>query len=329
VGNPKKTQRKENVMTFFKTLDSLASAADATGNYEGIVKVAEESEFTRNDLIVHHNLTHGNIYTQEGIIKVAEDEEESRLVTAVMVYEKLAADEMSEQEAIDTLEANGLEVEDYNDVAALLDKQAEDAGLIEDEGIVADEEVWEKVAEAFDFLAESGLDPVTSMEFAEDFSMAEDEETQDKVASEYDGIDEESIDKIAEAFDYLSDIEGVPPSVLMAELDKEANAFTEGAKKIGEKVWKGGAMKAAQKKRSQAIDKFYANKKGFKTGKKRWLAEDERLNGVAGAKQARKWKNEAKAEIRSIKKHRAKVVGGAAAGTTAAAAGTVAYKKNK
>jgi len=329
VGKPNIKTERNYVMAFFKTLDSLAIAADATGDYDGIIKLAEESEFTVNDFKVHHNLVYGNVFTGENLVKTAEDLEESRLVTAVELYEKLASEEIGEDEAVEALEAVGLTVEDYNMVSDLLDKQAEEAGLVEPAaeagGITADDAVWEKVAEAYEYLTDGGLDAVASMEFAEAYTEAEDEEAQDKVASEYDGLDEESLDKIAEAFEYLEDIEGVPVSALMEEYDKEAGKMGN----IVEKVWKSKAMKSAKSAKDAATKRMSDNREGLRKGRKRWLAEDERVNAIAGYRQAKGLRAAARKEIKGIKRHRAKVAGGAAAGTAVIGGGAAYASSNK
>jgi len=212
-------------MTFFQKVASFGQAVQASEDVESIVKVAAESDVSRNDLIVLHNLTVGNVYTGEDIVKVAEDEADSILLVAVSAYEKVASGEIDEAQAISMVEEAGLVADDLYDVAGLIDKQASEAG------VVADQDVWEKVAEAHEFLVEAGLDPVASMEFAETYSAAEDGEAQDKVASEFDGLDEESFDKIAEAHEFLSDIEGVSLTDLMDEYDKEAGSKVDAAKK--------------------------------------------------------------------------------------------------
>jgi len=223
-------------MTKFEQIAAFAAAAQASNDPDTIVKVAAESDVTRNDLIVHHNLTEGNIFTGEGIVKVAEDEAPSALLSAVDVYEKLATDQIDESQAMEMLKEAGLTADDFNIVADLLDKQAAEAGLVPDDagdktasdaGPEAEEAAWEKIAEAYEFLDQAGLDPVASLEFAEQLAAAESDTEQEKVASEWDGIDEESIDKIAQVVDYLSDIEGAPLSELMSTFQKEAASLKE------------------------------------------------------------------------------------------------------
>jgi hypothetical protein len=209
-------KKRNNVMTFFDKVASFGQTVQASTDVEGIVKVASDEGISRNDLIVHHNLLNGNVFTGENLIKVASDEPESALLVAVSAYEKLASDEINEDQAFAMIDEAGLTAEDFDQVADLIDKQASDAG------VVADEDVWEKIAEAHDFLIEAELDPVASLVFASEFSSAETEDAQDKVASEYDDLSEEAFDKIAEAVDYLSDIEGANIVDLMDEYSKEA-----------------------------------------------------------------------------------------------------------
>ena len=274
-------------MAFFKQVDSFAQALDASENTDSIVKVASENGVSRNDLIVHHNLTQGNVFTGENLIKVAEDEAESPLLVAVAAYEKLASGEIGEDDAYGMITQAGLDEDDFNTVADLIDKQASEAG------VVATEDVWEKIAEAHDFLTAADIDPVVALEFASEYTAAPDEETQDKVASSFDGLDEESIDKIAEAFEYLSDIEGANTVDLMAEYAKEAGAKEkalglvgkagDAAKRLGRDI-SGANVAAAKKGMKPKSFRLYSKKKATKTledAKKR--QRNARLAAGAGA----------------------------------------------
>jgi hypothetical protein len=219
-------------MAYFNEVLAFAQAAAVSKDVDGLIKVAADSVVPA-DIVFMHNLIDGNIYTGEGIIKIAEDMGEPILGVAADVYEyvKEAGDDYDEKLAIAALEEAGLTLEDYAQVEYLLDKQAEEAAGGE---IVADEEVWEKVASAYEFLASQEIDPVSAMEFAENYAVADSDGEKEAVASEYDGLDEESFDKIAEAFNYLSDIDGVPLSDLMYEIDKEAGYATDLVRRVGE-----------------------------------------------------------------------------------------------
>jgi len=129
------------------------------------------------------------------------------------------------------------------------------------------EYIYEKVAEAHAFLASHEIDPVEGMMFAENFRAAADEEEEDKVAAEYDDLDGRTIEKIAEAVDYLSDIEGVPLSALMEEFEEEQDKVA--ASKTMKSVKK-GLSKAKEILKGDNIHpngksfKFYKNKKAIK-----------------------------------------------------------------
>jgi hypothetical protein len=272
-------------MTFFKKVASFGQTVEASVNVESIVKVAGESGISRNDLIVHHNLTQGNVFTGANLVKVAEDEADSVLLVAVSAYEKLASDEINAYQAMAIITDAGLTAEDFNEVADLIDKQASDAA-----GITADDDVWEKIAEAHDFLSEAGLDPVSSLEFATEFSAAESEYEQDKVASEFDGLDEESIDKIAEAFDFLSDIEGVSMVDLMDEYSKEAGAremvgrAAAGAREMG-----GRAAAKIRNAGSVAKNKFNGARRTLDGSTARMSEADLRAAEASAAKLDKKY----------------------------------------
>ena len=229
-------------MAFFKTVASFAGNVEASTDVESIIKEASESGVSRNDIIVHHNLTEGNVFTGENLVKIAEDEEPSILLVAVEAYEKLASGEIDDEVAMGMITEVGLVPEDFNDIADLIDKQASEAG------VVASEAVWEKIAEAHDYLVAADLDPVTALEFASEYSAADSEEAQDKVASEFEGLDDESLDKIAEVVEFLSDIEGISTSDLMVEYSKEASmkGMADTAAKLGKKLSDNVSEKASK-----------------------------------------------------------------------------------
>jgi hypothetical protein len=297
-----KTKKRNNVMTLFNQILSFGQAVQASEDVDSIVKVASENGVTRNDLIVMHNLTEGNVYTGENLIKIAEDEEPSVLLDAVTAYEQLASGSIDEEQAYDMIKEAGLEVEDYNSVAECIVKQAEEAGLTG--GVTAEDAVWEKVAEVYDYLNEAGIDPVAGIEFAEEFTAAEDEEAQDKVASEFDGLDEESIDKIAEAFEYLGDIEGASLSALMGEFDKEASKLDAAKKAVTEGLGKAKGT----------VKKLY----GDVSGKNLKAAEANAKKGFFGKKK------KLEAVAKAAKDTKNARIGAGIAGGTLAVGGTAA-----
>jgi hypothetical protein len=261
-------------MAYFNEVLAFAQAAAVSKDVDGLIKVAADSDVSPADIVFMHNLIEGNIHTGEGIIIIAEEMGEPILGVAADVYEyvKEAGEEYDEEAALEALAEVGLTPEDYEQVEYLLDKQAEEAFGGESE-IVADEAVWEKVAEAYNYLAEEEIDPVVAMEFAENYSVAEDDAEKEAVASEFDGITEEAFDKIAEAFEYLEDIDGVALSDLMGEIDKEAmSAYQAVGKGIG--------------KVHDAL-KFDVNRKSVKNlGKKMWTGYKNAVMGK-GAKAAK------------------------------------------
>ena len=266
-------------MAYFNEVLAFAQAAAVSNDVDGLIKVAADSDVVPADIVFMHNLIDGNIYTGEGIIKIAEDMGEPILGVAADVYEyvKEAGDSYDEDAAIAALEEVGLTPEDYVQVEYLLDKQAEEAAGGE---IVADEEVWEKVASAYEFLASQEIDPVSAMEFAENYAVADSDGEKEAVASEYDGLDEESFDKIAEAFNYLSDIDGVPLSDLMYEIDKEAGYATDLVRRIGDNSLKDAWHKGTRTK----IKDMYTGAK--KMGKGLWGSYKDAVmgKGIGSAK---------------------------------------------
>jgi len=107
--------------------------------------------------------------------------------------------------------------------------------------------IYDKVAEAYEFLSDQGIDPVEAIAFADEFQSAPNEYLQDKVASEWQDVEEGDIEKIAEAVNYLSDIEGVPLVELMYEYEKDAKEhkkddYQERARKIARNNSIAGAL---------------------------------------------------------------------------------------
>ena len=228
---------------------------------DSFIKSAAESDVTVNDMNMAHNLTSAdvNLYTGEGVIPQDEAIEVSRLSGAVdLMVKQASVDPLSEEDAIAYLGEIGLTVDDYNEVYAQVPEDlvvkvaAEMDGTEVESELTADDEVWEKVAEAHDFLVESGLDPVESLNFAADFNEAEDAEAQDKVASEVDDLAQEDVDKIAEAVEFLSDIEGIHPADLMAEWDKVAGSKMNTLKR-GLRTLSGAEVKATQKRLGKTV----------------------------------------------------------------------------
>lgn len=203
-----------------KFADDYNEAADGT---EGdLLKVASNNDVSFADIVALHNVTSANIFTGENLVKLAADMEPSRIAAVGELWEKIAADEIGD-EGIRAF-ADGIDLDDseIQYILEAIDKQAEEAGVFDESEIHADQETWDKIAEAHDFLVAADIDPVEALAFADAYMNAEEAEegAGEKVAAEYSDIDQESFDKIAEAFDFLADIENAPG--LMAELTKVA-----------------------------------------------------------------------------------------------------------
>jgi len=247
-----------------KFADEYNEAAEGT---EGdLLKVASNNDVTYADMVALHNTTEANIFTQEGLIKVAGDAEPSRIALVGDLWEKIASEEIGEEGIRAFADQIDMSDSEIQFVLEAIDKQAEDAGIFDAE-LEADQETWDKVAEAHDFLVDAELDPSEALAFAGAYMNAESEEegAGEKVAAEYGDMDQESFDKIAEAFDFLSDIENAP--ALMDELTKVARMPDPAAVE---------ANSAANKKMFNSTDysngekgsgKVTQGKKGTNTGK--------------------------------------------------------------
>lgn len=255
-------------------LEKVASFADQYSNTaegeEGILlKVASDMDVRYEDMVALHNIVDANVFTGEGVVKIAEEAEPSRLAMVGDLWEKIANEEIGEEGMLLAAEEIGMDSEEIAFVLDALDKQAEEAGLYADEdgkeavagegegegeeaGITADDATWEKIAEAHTFLADADIDVMAALDFAVDMSEAEDEEAGEKVASEYGDLDDEMMDKIAEAVEFLGDVDGAYD--LMDAYDKEAKSLlqsgadfvTKDRRSVGKAVSDGfGKYKAA------------------------------------------------------------------------------------
>ena len=227
-------------MSFLQRAAELGQASTfiSEEGQESFIKSASESDVTVNDMYMAYNLMSNDVdlYTKEGFIENDDNVEPSRLSSAIdLMVKQASADPLSDEDAMEFLTEIGLEANDYNEVydyvgADLIQKVANEVDGVESE-LTADDAVWDKVAEAHDYLVGAGLDPVEALNFAADFNEAETVEDQDKVASEIEDLEQGEIDKIAEAVNHLSDIEGIHPADLMVEWDKVAGKKTEAVKK--------------------------------------------------------------------------------------------------
>ena len=320
-------------MSFLKKAIELGQASTSISEegMESFIKSASESDITINDMNMAHNLTSDSVdlYSGEGVVAQDDSVDASRLSGAVDLMVKQASTEpLSEEDATAYLGEIGLTVDDYNEIydhvpEDLIQKVANDMDGVENE-LTADDAVWEKIAEAHDFLVEAGLDPVESLNFAADFNDAEDAEAQDKVAAEVEDLEQEEIDKIAEAVEFLGDIEGVHPADLMAEWDKVAGAKMDAVKaglKTAKKVLSGAEVAGAQARKTRSL----------KAGARGLDKQFKKARGMPGDNFAGKLKSRSKLRqieavgnenVKAKKLRRAAAIGGVA--TAGAGAGLAA-----
>jgi len=186
-------------------LEKVAAYADAyinSDNKDTLVKTAAVDGVTPDDMIAFHNLMEGNIFTGENIIKIAGAPEESQspIIRFGFELDKLASGEATEEEVIQRGLEMGLDMEDIQTIYATLQKQAAEA--FGDPS----EERFEKVAEALDYLAQNGIDPIAAI----DVVLNTDEEgnvIDEKVAAYANALSDEELAKIAEAIDYMGGLD--------------------------------------------------------------------------------------------------------------------------
>jgi len=193
-------------MKFIEKVAGYFTAYTSSSAKEGIMKVAEEDGVTPDDIAAFHNLTEGNIFTGRNIIKVASEEPNSKLMALGMALDKLATEEdftfndvyaYAEQEL-------DMDKEDVDFVVETLDKQAEEAGMIENET----DDIVEKVATAMDLLESNGIHPIDGLfigaTLGEDNLIAD-----EKVAEEAaeNGFEPEDLQKVAEAVSIIGEVD--------------------------------------------------------------------------------------------------------------------------
>lgn len=214
--------------------DQLTSAENEQ-EQEALLKVASDMDVGYEDVVAFHNILEGNIFTGENLVKVAEEIEPSRIAYVGDLWEKLATGEVGPEAVEVYSEELGLSPEETVFILDQLDKKAEEAGLFaEPADQFIDEVAIEKVAEAYEYLAESGIDPMAAMDFAVEMLNAENEEEGEKIASEYEGLDDETLDKVAEVVEYLADVPNAYE--LMDIYDKEAGKVGDALKAFGGKA---------------------------------------------------------------------------------------------
>ncbi len=210
-------------------LIKVAEFADQYANVSpeeeaGFLKVASDMEVGFADMAALHNVTSANVFTGEGIVKIAEDAEPSRIALVGDLWEGLVNEQLGTETIKIASDQIGLDPEEISFLLDHLDKQAEEAGILggEDE-VMADDETWEKIAEAHKYLSDANIEIMPALDFASDMIAAEDDEAGEKVAAEYSDLDDDTFDKIAEAIEYLSGVEGAYE--LMDAYDKEAGSI--------------------------------------------------------------------------------------------------------
>jgi len=200
-------------MKFIPKVASYLDAYTNADNKEGILKVASEEGVTSDDLVAYHNLTEGNIFTGENIIQIEGDasKSESPLIQLGFTIDKVASEGLDESIIFETAKNLGMDDEDVAFVISQLQKQAEEAGIVENKET---NEEQEKIANAITMLKEAGLDPKEAIEIA----LNVDEEgnfTDEKVAEAAAKYTEEDFDKIAEAMEMIGEITPEKASLIL------------------------------------------------------------------------------------------------------------------
>jgi len=207
-----------------KHIEKVANYFEAyttSGNKDAMIKIASEDGVTPDELVAFHNLTQGNVFTGENLIKVASDNPDSKIIALGMAFDKLASEEDFTVDDLYAYAENelGMDREDVDFVYSNLEKQAEAAGIVDDnngnnndneanQNSDIPEELVEKIAEAMDYLDEAGINPIDGLfigaNLGEDNLIAD-----EKIASEAAeaGFEVEDLQKIAEVAEYLGGID--------------------------------------------------------------------------------------------------------------------------
>jgi len=197
-------------MKFIEKVAGYFTAYTSSSAKEGIMKVAEEDGVTPDDIAAFHNLTEGNIFTGRNIVKVASEEPNSKLMALGMALDKLATEEDFTFDDVYAYAEQELDMdrEDVDFVVETLNKQAEEAGLMENET----DDVAEKIATAMDLLESNGIHPIDGLfigaTLGED-NLIVDEKVAEEAAEN--GFEPEDLQKIAEA---VSIIGGIDENIL-------------------------------------------------------------------------------------------------------------------
>jgi len=198
-------QKKDIPMNFInhvaQHLDAYSEQED-TGSF---IKEAAENDVTYNDMVALNNLLNGDAATGENIIQPNGEIADSRINVAIMGYEKIASQSITQNELLQELNQVGLTGEDFDIVAGLIEKQASDR---------LEAEFMSRMDGIHGGLMTANIDPMEAVHFMDSFAQAENNEEQDKVASEYPHYSEADLEAIAIAkvsLDELSDTGATEP----------------------------------------------------------------------------------------------------------------------
>jgi len=191
----------EKVASYFQTYENSSAK-------EGLLKIAAEDGVTADDLVAYHNLVYGNIFTGKNLLKTASENPESKIIAIGTAFDKVASGEMTPEEVVAYANELGMTKEDVDFIYAQIEKQAQEAGVIESESNENDEELTDKVAEAMDFLDANGIDPISGLIIAanvnEEGLIADEKVAEEAVEA---GFTEEDLTKIAEVVEFLGSVD--------------------------------------------------------------------------------------------------------------------------
>jgi len=195
-------------MSFIEKVASYFQTYENSSTKEGLLKIAAEDGVTADDLVAFHNLVYGNIFTGKNLLKTASENPESKIIAIGMAFDKVASGEMTPEEVVAYANELGMTKEDVDFIYAQIEKQAEEAGIIEPEANEYDEDLTDKVAEAMDYLDANGIDPISGLIIAanvnEEGLIADEKVAEEAVEA---GFTEEDLTKIAEVVDFLGAVD--------------------------------------------------------------------------------------------------------------------------
>jgi len=187
----------EKVASYYNTYK--VSNAD-----ESLLKTASVDGIGKDDLIAFHNLTEANMFTGENLIELQKEaeESESKIIQLGFTIDKVINGELPEDEIQKTASALGMDEEDVGFITAHIQRQMEEAGIVEKTASYLDAELIDKVASAAQLLIENNIDPIEAFTVAANT----DEEgypVDEKTAYAMNQYADAELDKIAEAVDMV------------------------------------------------------------------------------------------------------------------------------